>query len=489
MRLVMVVALYAVPVVVCLQPGIDWDMWWHLRVGEYVVQTGTVPEHDPFSTLAPTAPWVAYSWLFEVLVYQLHRAFGLAGPLIYATALSLAVVAAVHRLVARRERRFHVAIALTGVAVLALAAVFKQRPWMVTILFSTLTLDVVLDLRASRKNRLTWLLPLMYVLWANIHIQFIYGLFILGLACVAPIIDRWFRAGEVPGFVPVPGEAGSFAYGEGRGGRSVWLLTALCTLATLLNPFHVRLYFVVVDYATQPGAFRLVNELKALEFREVCDWVMLGLAGAAVFALGRRRRLSSFEVLLLAGAAFFAFRARRDLWFLVVASLAVLAVRRDDEAPAADTAGSRHFWARVAFVAGAVALLIPAVWQARRLSDGPLEQKVAEVFPVEAAKVARQYPGPLFNDFDWGGYLIWTLQEPDHRVVVDGRTNLHGDARLSRLGATWAGAPGWHDDPDLSAAKVVIANAATPLAALLEFDTRFKCVHADDLAKVFVARP
>src|SRR5262245_4081268 len=85
MRLVMVVALYAVPVIVCLQPGVDWDMWWHLRVGEYVVQTGTVPDHDPFSTLAPTAPWVAYSWLFEVLIYQLHRAFGLAGPMIYST--------------------------------------------------------------------------------------------------------------------------------------------------------------------------------------------------------------------------------------------------------------------------------------------------------------------------------------------------------------------------------------------------------------------
>src|SRR5262249_20746859 len=67
--------------------------------------------------------------------------------------------------------------------------------------------------------------------------------------------------------------------------------------------------------------------------------------------------------------------------------------------------------------------------------------------------------------------------------------NLHGDERLARLGATWAGAPGWHDDPDLSAAKVIVANAATPLAALLEFDTRFQCVHAAGLAKVFVARP
>src|SRR5579872_3895529 len=193
LRLLMIVALYAIPVVVCLQPGIDWDLWWHLRVGEWVVANGAVPQHDPFSAFGQDRPWVAYSWLFEVLVYGLERAFGLAGALIYQTALALAVVAAVHRLVARREPRFLVSTGLTAAAVLALAALFKQRPWLFTILFSALTLDVVLDLRAARRNRLTWLLPLLYVLWANIHIQFVYGLFILGLACGAPLIDFGVR--------------------------------------------------------------------------------------------------------------------------------------------------------------------------------------------------------------------------------------------------------------------------------------------------------
>ena len=526
LHLLMLVTLYAVPVIVCLQPGIDWDLWWHLRVGEYVVKTGTVPHHDPFSAFGQDKPWVAYSWLFEVLVYELHRAFGLAGAIIYQTVLALTVVAAVHRLVARREPRFLVATALTAAGVLALAALFKQRPWMFTILFTTLTLDVVLDLRVGRKNRLTWLLPLLYVLWANIHIQFIYGLFILGLACVAPLIDR---------FVAPSLSA------EERGatsGKSVWLLTALCTLATLVNPYHVRLYFVVVEYATQSGPFRFVHELMALEFREISDWVMLALAAAATFTLGRRQRLSSFDVLLLAATAFFAFRARRDLWFLVVAALAVLTssplFSLKEECKEGDDSSARlgFTWPRAAFVCTAVALLMPAVWRMRGLSDrppershlqvvpaqmvasfaqpnlisgmtqflrlqqlldamaldGPLENAVAKVFPVAAVKFVhkRGYEGPLFNDFNWGGYLIWSL--PQLPVIVDGRTNLHGDERLTRLGATWAGAPGWEKDPDLAAARVVIASVSTPLAELLEFDRRFERVYKDDLAKVFVRR-
>src|SRR4051794_14625930 len=131
-RLLMVVALYAIPVIVAVQPGVDWDLWWHLRVGEWVTSHGTVPANDPFSTYGHDKTWVAYSWLFEVIVYGLHQAFGLAGAIVYQLALSLAVVAAVHRLVARREPRFLVATGLTAVAVLALAALFKQRPWLFT---------------------------------------------------------------------------------------------------------------------------------------------------------------------------------------------------------------------------------------------------------------------------------------------------------------------------------------------------------------------
>src|SRR5262249_4660457 len=150
---------------------------------------GTVPANDPFSFHGRSQPWVAYSWLFEVLVYGLHRVFGPYGPMVYAAALSLAVVASVHRLIARRQPHFLAAVVLAAVVTLTLAMLFKQRPWLFTMLFATLTLDVLLDLRSGRTSRLTYLLPLCYVLWANIHIQFVYGLFLLGLGVAAPVLD------------------------------------------------------------------------------------------------------------------------------------------------------------------------------------------------------------------------------------------------------------------------------------------------------------
>jgi hypothetical protein len=92
----------------------------------------------------------------------------------------------------------------------------------------------------------------------------------------------------------------------------------------------------------------------------------------------------------------------------------------------------------------------------------------------------------LYNDFNWGGYLIWSL--PHLPVAIDGRTNLHGDERMTRFGETWSGAPTWHEDPDLANAGVIVAEADAPLVSLLLLDSRFVLVHEDPVAKVFVAR-
>ena len=146
----------------------------------------------------------------------------------------------------------------------------NERTWLFTLLFSTLTLEAILGLREGKGGRWCWLLPALYVLWANLHIQFIYGLFILVLACAAPCLDRLLGRGR------------PWARPDTFGSRDWWRLIALtgaCLAATLLNPYHVRLYAVVVEYATQPVAFRLVSEHRAMDFRGPVDWAVLAMAG------------------------------------------------------------------------------------------------------------------------------------------------------------------------------------------------------------------
>ncbi|MGL4554042.1 MAG: hypothetical protein ACRC33_23010 [Gemmataceae bacterium] len=456
MRRLMAWAVYAVPLVATLHPvgapKYDPDIWWHLRVGQWVWEQGTVTTTDPFSRLG--THWVAYSWLYELLVFGLYSAFGLAGIVVYRAAMAVCIVAALDGLVRRLQPNTLVATGLLAAAVLALSPLFSERPWLVTILFSTLTLRVIVEVQDGRTPWWVWLLPLAYVVWANVHIQFVYGLFVLGLASLC-----------------------------GPRRRTLFTLTALCTLATLVNPYHARLYVVVLEYGTQPGPFRFINELKAMTFREPTDWLVLAFTGAACFAAGRRWP-GTFPVVLLVASGWFAFRSCRDIWFVLLAGTLILA-RADwpeEEEPA------RPSWGMKALGAGALLGLAALLWQARGLTPERLDEVVRERFPADAAAFVRErgYEGPLYNDFNWGGYLIWAL--PGMPAAIDGRTNLHGDERIERFGRVWTGLSGWADDPDLSAAGVVVADPENGLVSLLMSDTRFVLVYADETAWVFAAR-
>jgi hypothetical protein len=476
-RIGMWLGVYAVAALAVMNEVTDWDLWWHLRTGQWIVEHGRLPFTDPFSAHGQGRPWLAYSWLFEVLIYGLYRGLGLYGVLLYRAILAFAVLASIHRLVSRREPRFLPALGLVAAAAVAVMPVFSERPWLLTVLFTTWTLDVVLELREGRWPQRAWLLPVVFAVWANVHIQFIYGIFIILLAGVAPRLDRWWygdrRAAEA-----APGNRTA----DGRLG----VLLVACLAATLVNPYGARIYGVILEYAVQPGPFRLISELMALTFRDIWDWAMLGLAFAAAFALGRRTRLSSFEVLLLAGTAFCAFRAKRDIWFLTVASLAILITPRR-----AAVAASEQFPLTrrrlLGLVLGIAVVLGLTAWQ-RQLSPWGLERAVEAKFPVQAAAFVREQgcAGPLYNELNWGGYLIWAL--PAHPVALDGRTNLHGDERIFRIEGTWRGRKDWQTDPDLRAANLVVAYTGLALTELLRRDSDWQLAYEDDIAAVFVRR-
>src|SRR5919109_1485285 len=175
-RLALLIALYALPAVAAMRPIIDPDIWWHLRTGQWIVAHGTVPTTDPFSLYGIGKPWVAYSWLFEILVYSLYRACGLFGPVLYTAVMSLTVAVALHRLVRRCELPLPQEIALTALGFCGLLSLVSPRPWLLTILCFIIEMHILMVACRSGDVRRLWLLPPLFALWANVHIQFVYGL-------------------------------------------------------------------------------------------------------------------------------------------------------------------------------------------------------------------------------------------------------------------------------------------------------------------------
>lgn len=474
-RTAILAVLYLIPAMWILQPVIiDPDIWWHLQAGKWMVEHGTLPATDPFSAYGEGKPWVPYSWLFEVGMYGVVRVFGESGIILYTLVGVWLIMLMLHRIIGTRCSDFVFVSGLLAVSVVALSKLFTPRPWLLTILFFAITLEVVLSLREGKQSRWFWLLPLVYVVWANIHIQFIYGLGLLGLACVAPLVDRFTQ--------PFTETRPVMAWGSSQWKRLIGL-TTLCVLATLVTPYHVRLYSIVVELSAQTGMWEYTQEMQAPPFRSLADWSMLALFSLTLVQLGRRTLWSSFEVFLVLGASVSAFRGQRDVWFLVLASLTVLAPLKFRETKERWSIAPRGWLAPIAFsvVAGVICILLY-----RGFSEARIHENTAKRYPIEAATFVEEqgYTGPLYNHFDWGGYLIWRL--PHLKVSMDGRANVHGDDRIRLAIGTWAGRSLWVDDPDLNGAEVVIAQKDMALAALLRLDPRFQKTYQDETAVVFI---
>lgn len=473
-RLVIVVLLYCIPASQAMVPVVDPDIWWHLRTGQWIVDHVQVPATDPFSAYGDGKPWVAYSWLFETLVYVLFTKLGLMGILVFTVSMSVLIALVLHRALRRVGLPFTAEVFFAAIALGAISSLFSPRPWLFSILFFTLELFILFHVRRTDKIAPLMVLPPLFVLWANLHIQFIYGLAVLGLFLMEVFLSH------LPSLSLYPRQRPNVSLGR------LSLLLVGCLGATLITPYHFGLYAPILEYIGQTGAFQLILELLPLSFRALADWLVIGLTIVAAFVLGWQRAWLPFPTLLLLMGTFLAFRARRDVWVLVLAAVFIISefgrfVRNEP------SFGLTKL--RTICVILALTFAIYLIGLGRQISEPQLETVVERQFPVAAVKFINEksYSGPLYNPFGWGGYLIWAL--PRLLVSMDGRTNLHGDQRIARSVNTWSGLRGWESDPELMKARLVIGGVNHALTNLMRMDSRFKLVYEDAIAAVFVASP
>ena len=473
-RIALVALLYLISSAQALLPVDDPDIWWRFRTGQWIAEHYAVPFQDYFSLAGIGKPWIEYSWLFELIIYGVYAAFNLPGVVYFVVFMAVLITFTSHQLVRRSGLPFAAEVALVAAGMGAIKPVMTPRPWLFTILFFAVELLVIERVRRSSKTQLLWIMPALFLLWANIHIQFVYGLAVLLLLFGETLLVLSCRS------------CGYNLDAPAIASRPLGLVLIACVLATLLNPYHFLLYKQIFAYAEETGTFQNILEMHPMAFRSADSWLVLMLTVATAFILGWKRRWLPFSTLLFLFAAVLAFRARRDAWILVLVSIGIIgncggAVWQGDSL--------RLCKRELAFGAVIVGAMLYFLSLSREISVANLQAKVAEAFPVSAVRHVREkrLAGPLFNHLDWGGFLIWNL--PEHPVSIDGRTNVSGDERLGRSIETWAGVAGWNSDPELINANLVIAEKKHALTSLLRVDSRYRISFEDNLAVVFVADP
>ncbi len=277
----------------------DAGIGWHIRTGQQILATHSIPRVDSFSSTMAGGPWFAWEWLYDVVVGQLEASMGLNG-VVWLTAVTIATVFAwMFRLLMVRGTNIFVALVLVLLAVSASTIHFLARPHVLSWLF-TLAWFWILDSsepavfagvgsgKAPERLRRMWLLPLLMVVWVNVHGGFLVGFVLLGAFFLAAGWS-WLRVKEGSLEEVLQKNAAT------RRLRSLSAVGVLSVAASLVNPYGWKLYGHIYSYLSNRFLMDHVEEFQSPTFHGAAQKCFLGLLLITVAVLackGRELRLS-----------------------------------------------------------------------------------------------------------------------------------------------------------------------------------------------------
>jgi hypothetical protein len=449
----------------------DPDTYWHIAVGRWILAHHAVPHVGIFSGSMPQALWVPHEWLAETIFASLYDHWGWNGPVL-ATAAALAMTLAIlTRALLRWLEPMH---ALAGAAAawgLVLSRLLA-RPHILAVPIMVLWFAALVEARERNRAPPLWIAALM-CLWANLH-----GSFALGLVFAA------FFAGEAVILAPDRGAR--------LGALKQWsLFIATSLLAALLTPNGLAGLWLPVHVLGMKFTLSVLMEWQSPDF-QTFQPLELWLVVALALALGFGVKLPPTRIamlLLLLHMSLTHQRLVEVLGFLAPLLIApsigetIRARRGRPRAAALDGTfaelAGRASWRGFALVALVAAAVAAGVLQ------HPLVRKSDPYTPAAALDYAKAHDltGRVFNEYSFGGYLIFNGIKP----FIDGRADMYGDAFVKRyVEATRDASDDLAAMLDQYHATWTLFAANSPAATLMNHLPGWKRVYADDTAVIHV---
>ena len=416
----------------------DSDIGWHIRNGENMLTSHSIARTDVFSSTMAGRPWYAWEWLYDVLIAGIHHLAGLNG-VVFATALLVALTFAfLFKLLLARGAAIPLAVVLLVLTVGASAVHLFARPHVVSWLLTLLCFHWLDSAEQTGNTRRLYWMPLIVVLWANLHGGFVIGLILLAAFLVAALLQ-----------------------GKRSGAWIKTLLTVsgLSVLATFLNPYGYQLHIHVYQYLSNRFLMNHIDEFASPNFHGLAQQCFLALLLISIVTLAaRREEIRTSGLLVMLFAAYSGLYATRNLpvsSILLSLQIGPLLSRAIADGPPFLARCHRfamrmnqmearirgHLWPVLAVLGGVLLCAGRGELGGRQLMNAHFD---AKRFPVQAADALEHAGAPqaIFAPDDWGGYIIYRFY-PAMKVVVDDRHDLYGEAFLRKYLGTIHLLPGW----------------------------------------------
>lgn len=454
------------------------DAWWTLAAGAWMVAHGTLLVVDPFNSAPAVAGQVNVQWLAQLVYIGLYGLGGVALVLAATAAVATAAYAIVLAAVYHATRRLRLSCALTLVAyALGSTNMAPRAQTLVFGLFATFLLAVV-HARQRGSDRWLHVLPLVTLVWANLHGSFVLGLLLLACETTGTAVStRSWRAT-----------------------RPYLAAFAACTLAACVTPFGVGSLRNLATVGGDPIVRDLMTEWRpaSVTLFEGATF-FLSVAALGCLVLRSPARLAAADWLMLASFGWLALSAVRSVvWWGMVITCVAAPLAAALPAVAAARAPSRareQPWLNYTIGAAVVLLFgfsLPWLKDLDPLLPAPKRGLVAGETPLGVSQFLRAhtYAGVMLNYQGWGGYFDWAVW-PTHQPFVDVRVEIH-PARVWLDYLTMVGAgPGWRELLDTYGVGYAVLNKSEQpaLVSALRAETTWRCAYEDEAAVVLTRTP
>jgi hypothetical protein len=450
----------------------DPDLWWHLKMGQVIWTTRTIPTTDIFSYTTNHHAYVAHEWLSQLLIYGAYRFGGYPGLMLWLCFFASALLIAGYWLCSLYSGNAKVAFLGALTIWLFATSGFAVRPQMIGYLLLVVEL-LLLHLGRTRNPRWFLALPAMFAIWVNCHGSFFFGFLVAGIFLFTSVFN--FENGSLasPRWDP-------------RSRRMLALALVLSIAAMFLNPIGVKQILYPLDTILHlPISLNQVSEWQPLQLVDQRGFALMAvLACIFLLVIIRRSEMLWHELLLLALGIWLAASHQRMVFVFGILAAPILSrllsTAWDNYNPEQDRPLTN-----AVFLAASLLVAFLAFPNQRALA-----RQVDEKSPVKAVEFikAHHLSGPVLNDYGYGGYLIWAA--PEYPVFIDGRGDVFEQTGVLGEFGRWATL---QIDPknllDKYKINFCLLTPNSPMAFVLPLLPDWKAIYSDNNSVIFIRVP
>lgn len=404
----------------------DYDIWFHLKTGEHIVNNLTVPKTDIFSYTAYGHEWVTHEWLSEVIFFLVWSLGGIESLAVFKAALVTATFSVLFMLLRKNGVGIYIAAPVIAVAAALAKERFLERPEIFSYLLAAAYIFILERFRTREDVSLRplWALPAIMLVWANLHGGAIYGVILTGVYALGETIKlgRHYFAKR------------TLDARQAKRTRAIILISAVTVFTGFLTPN---------TYKSLSYSYELLNIFKdigiTLDELHPPTWdgnrfFFVSFFICAALLLLNIKRASITHLLLFAVFSWPAFEYMRAvaIWAIVTASFTgghIEALKDNILGRLKDGALRKVFLNRAVLTSFhlLVILLLSFFFISDRVRADEWGAGVREDwFPEKALRFIEMagVDGNMFNSYEFGGYLIWRAY-PERKVFMDGRAEVY----------------------------------------------------------------